>query len=50
MNGIHIEQIFVSGVLLGFLYNEDYDYSETIIEQRVITLCFLFIGIKITWW
>lgn len=49
MNGLHIQQIFIAGALIGFLYNEEYDHIEHI-DYKVITLCFLFIGINIKWW
>lgn len=48
MNGLHIQQIWITGVLLGFLVNEEPDVNDHI--YTTITICFFFIGIKITIW
>ena len=49
MNGIHIEQVFISGVLLGFIYEEDYDELKSV-RFQTFTLCLFIIGIKFTVW
>jgi len=49
MNGIHIEQVFISGVMLGILYDEDYDELSNVRYKR-LTFCFFVIGIKFTIW
>ena len=43
MNGIKIEQVFMSGALLGFVYNREEN-------AEVFMLCLFVIGIKISWW
>ena len=43
MNGIKIEQVFISGALLGFVYNREDDAD-------VVMFCLFIIGIKISWW
>lgn len=49
MNGIHIRQVFITGVMLGFLYNEEQDINDGK-NYNVLTICFFIIGINITWW
>ena len=49
MNGIHIRQVFVTGVMVGFLFNEEYDIT-TNHNYKIVTICFFVIGINITWW
>lgn len=49
MNGLHIQQIFIAGALIGFLYNEEHDYSNQT-QYKIVTICFFFIGINIRWW
>lgn len=43
MKGIKIEQVFISGALLGFIYQREND-------AEVVMLCLFIIGIKISWW
>jgi uncharacterized membrane protein YbjE (DUF340 family) len=48
-NGVHIQSVYISGVLIGFLYNEE----EDLINQKkeyILTICFLMFGIRITFW
>ena len=49
MNGLHIEQVFISGVMLGILFDEDYD-EESNVRYKRLTFCLMVIGIKFTWW
>lgn len=59
VNGFHIQWTRLYGVLLGLVYydpNIEYDLGN--IEQKVdpleyyqeVTFCFLFFGVKVTWW
>ena len=48
-NGVHIESVFISGIMLGFLYNEDEDFANQK-KQYIITICFFMLGIRITFW
>ena len=43
MNGIKIEQVFISGALLGLIYQREND-------AEVLMFCLFIIGIKISWW
>lgn len=43
MNGLHIEGVLVSGVLVGFLLQPNED-------STTLMLCLFVVGIKITWW
>ncbi len=50
-NGLHIEIVWIRGILLGFLYSnyaEDDPY-EMIIKHELL-FCVYIVGIKITWW
>ena len=55
LNGLHIQRCPVYGALFGILYydpNLEPDKEKVDPEDfyQEITLCFVFIGIKITWW
>lgn len=43
MNGIQIDQVFISGVMIGFLYHDEEEYKSILIS-------FFIIGIRIVWW
>ncbi len=50
-NGLHIEIVWIKGILLGFLYSDlveddPYDY----IVKHELLFCIYIVGIKITWW
>ena len=38
-NGVHIESVFISGIMLGFLYNEDQNI-DTGDKEYIITITF----------
>lgn len=49
MTGIHIQWVMVSGVMIGFLYDVEYNvYNER--DENSLIICFLVFGIKINWW
>jgi len=51
MNGIHIRQVFIAGVLVGCLYDEELiDIADINGSQKTLTICFFIIGIQIIWW
>ena len=47
MNGIHIRQVFIAGVLVGCLYDEERIFD---VAKKKLTICFFIIGIQIIWW
>ena len=49
INGVHIQSVFIAGVMLGFLYNEEEDLINKR-KEHIITICILFVGIRIVLW
>jgi len=55
LNGLHIQRCPIYGALFGILYydpNLEPDKEKVDPEDfyQEVTLCLIFIGIKITWW
>jgi hypothetical protein len=48
MNGLHISQVFISGCMIGFVYDVEHDQDDN--EYQTILISFFIIGIKIVWW
>ena len=49
MNGIHIQQIWIAGMVVGVLYDfEEEPFSG--VNKHTVILCIAFVGIKIEWW
>ncbi len=49
INGIHIEIVWIAGIVLGVLYSKDYcPYDE--VDKNELLFCIYIFGIKISWW
>jgi hypothetical protein len=53
VNGVHIQQIWIAGLVIGVLYDIESKYvfaDDSFIDKHIIIVCICFIGIKIEWW